>query len=113
MRELSPLTTTSNTPSSDQGEAELLTLSGFICPACGGPLWEQQYQGGPIFQCRIGDVYSAATLWKAQCEARMSALKTAERSLAEHAELARKLASWNSERGDQFLMERLEAQAEA
>jgi len=43
----------------------------------------------------------------------MSALKTAERSLAEHAELARKLASWNSERGDQFLMERLEAQAEA
>lgn len=91
--------------------------SGFICPTCGGALWEQQADGpstaarGPVFECRIGHRFEAAALWIEHSAARNRAVVFATRSLAEHAALARKLIAWALDRGDSQLAETLEAEA--
>ena len=64
------------------------TLTGFVCPRCGGALWERPGDGersedGPTrFRCRIGDAFSETRLWIEHCAARNKALLAAARSLA-------------------------------
>ena len=88
-----------------------LGASGFICPRCGGALWERPEHGAPGFECRIGDTFSALELWVEHCTARNRALKIAARELAENAALARHLATWASERGEMAMAARLEEEA--
>jgi two-component system, chemotaxis family, protein-glutamate methylesterase/glutaminase len=85
--------------------------SGFVCPACGGALWEYGVRPGLRFECRIGDRFSAAELWIEHCAARNRALKYAARVLAENAALARKLAAWTTEQGNHVASIRLAEEA--
>src|SRR5205823_14552066 len=85
--------------------------SGFVCPRCGGALWEHQGTEGKMFECRIGDTFSALELWLEHCDARNRALLSAARSLAENAALARRLVDWARARGDEQMASRLGAEA--
>ena len=85
--------------------------SGFICPRCGGALWEHPEREASRFACRIGDTFSALELWIEHCTTRNRALRTAARELAENAALARHLATWARERGEEPMAARLEEEA--
>ena len=95
--------------------------SGFMCPVCGGSLWERfeidgqgsatAEPGGPRFQCRIGHRFEAAELWIEHCGARNQALQYAARALAENAALARRLATWTREQGNLEAAAALEREA--
>ncbi len=86
--------------------------SGFVCPRCGGALWEQGDGASLRFECRIGDAFSAAELWIEHCAARNRALQSAARALAENAALAHKLAAWTREHGNPAAAVRLAEEAE-
>jgi two-component system chemotaxis response regulator CheB len=86
--------------------------SGFICPTCGGALWEQRSEALG-FECRIGHAFDAAQLWVEHCAARNRALASAARSLAENAALARRLAAWTREHGNFQAADELENEARA
>lgn len=66
--------------------------TGFICPDCGGALWERTEDGAMKFRCRIGHAYSPESLLDAENESVESALWTAVRSLEESAAIARRVA---------------------
>ena len=85
--------------------------SGFVCPRCGGALWEDPERAGAEFQCRIGDTFSALELWIDHCTVRNQALRIAARELAENAALARHLATWARQRGDEQMARRLDEEA--
>ena len=68
--------------------------SGFVCPHCGGALWEHRDGTSASFACRIGDRFAQADLWIEHYVARNRALVRAARSLAENAALARRLGVW-------------------
>ena len=87
------------------------TPSGYVCPRCGGALWERRDGQDPTFECRIGHALEALELWVAHCTARNAALEAAARALAENAALARKLAVWSRERGNLSAGARIEAEA--
>jgi two-component system, chemotaxis family, protein-glutamate methylesterase/glutaminase len=61
--------------------------SGFVCPDCGGELFEEGTHNLPYFRCRVGHSYSIDTLLSAQNETVEDALWAAVRSLKENAEL--------------------------
>ena len=85
--------------------------SGFVCPRCGGALWERRDGAAFSYDCRVGDRFSEAELWIEHSVARNRSLLTAARSLAENAALARRLAASAEERGDAAAAARLEEEA--
>jgi two-component system, chemotaxis family, protein-glutamate methylesterase/glutaminase len=85
--------------------------SGFVCPRCGGALWEQRDGMATSFECRIGDRYAQAELWIDHCVERNRALIMGARVLSENAALARRLAVLANERGDAHVGMRLEEEA--
>ena len=85
--------------------------SGFVCPRCGGAIWEHPDGGSSSFACRIGDRFTEAELWIAHSVARNRALLAAARALAEHAALARRLAESAERRGDATVAARLHEEA--
>jgi two-component system, chemotaxis family, protein-glutamate methylesterase/glutaminase len=87
------------------------TPSGYVCPRCGGSLWERRDGEDPAFECRIGHPFEALELWVAHCTTRNAALEAAARALAENAALARKLAVWSRERGNVSAVARIEEEA--
>lgn len=72
--------------------------AGFVCPECGGVLWEIMDQGMLRFRCRVGHVWSADSLLAEQNDSMEEALWTALRALEESAALSERLAD-NAERG--------------
>jgi len=66
--------------------------SPFICPGCGGPLWEMDSDGLLHYRCHVGHAYTAKTLVAGQDGATDDALWTALRTLEETAALRRRLA---------------------
>jgi two-component system, chemotaxis family, protein-glutamate methylesterase/glutaminase len=76
----------------DLSYAHTESPSGFICPECGGALWERSEEGGKKFRCRIGHAYSTDSLLDAENEVVEAALWTAVRSLEESAAIARRVA---------------------
>jgi two-component system chemotaxis response regulator CheB len=66
--------------------------SPFVCPECGGVLWESERDGFLHFRCHVGHGYSAETLLVDQSKSLEDALWSAVRTLEEKAELARQLA---------------------
>ena len=87
--------------------------TGFVCPRCGGALWKIDESGVPRFDCRIGDAFSAAELWMEHCAKRNTALRWAERVLAENAALARSLAEFVHTQGNQAAERGLLQEADA
>jgi hypothetical protein len=85
--------------------------SGFVCPRCGGAIWERRDGDSTAFECRIGDRFSEAEMWIEHCTARNRALLTAARALAENAALARRLAASAERRGDTGVAARLVEEA--
>jgi two-component system chemotaxis response regulator CheB len=66
--------------------------SGFICPECGGALWEAKSGNVLKFRCHVGHSYTADSLTAAQAERLESALWTALRALEESIALRRRMA---------------------
>jgi two-component system chemotaxis response regulator CheB len=85
--------------------------SGFMCPRCGGALWERRNGTATAYECRIGDRLSEADLWIEHSVTRNQALLTAARALAENAALARHIASSAQTRGDTAVAARMEREA--
>ena len=85
--------------------------SGFMCPRCGGALWERSQGTSASYECRIGDRFSEADVWIEHSVTRNHALLTAARALAENAALARRIASSAEARGDTAVAVRLEEEA--
>ena len=68
--------------------------SGYMCPDCGGCLFQTDESGGPPkFECWVGHAYSIKALLAAGSDALESALWAAVRSLEENAALKRNAAS--------------------
>jgi two-component system chemotaxis response regulator CheB len=88
--------------------------SGFVCPDCGGALWESEEETGlREFRCRTGHGYSVETLAAEQTEVVESALWGALRALEERAAMARRMAARFRERGSKTSAARFEQQADA
>jgi two-component system chemotaxis response regulator CheB len=76
--------------------------SGFICPECGGALWERDEEGARKFRCRIGHAYSPESLLDAEGNVVEAALWNAVRSLEESAAIARRVALLMPKGGSEF-----------
>jgi two-component system chemotaxis response regulator CheB len=88
--------------------------SGFVCPDCGGALWEMEEESGLLkFRCRTGHGYSVETLAAEQTEVVESALWGALRALEERAAMARRMAARFRDRGSKTSAARFEHQADA
>jgi two-component system chemotaxis response regulator CheB len=88
--------------------------SGFVCPDCGGALWESEEESGLLrFRCRTGHGYSIETLAAEQTDTVESALWAALRALEERAAMARRMAGRLRGRGSKSSATRFEAQADA
>jgi two-component system chemotaxis response regulator CheB len=88
--------------------------SGFVCPDCGGALWETEDDSGLLsFRCRTGHGYSVETLLAGQTETVETALWAALRSLEERAAMARRMAARFRRRGSRGSAARFERQADA
>jgi two-component system, chemotaxis family, protein-glutamate methylesterase/glutaminase len=68
------------------------TPSGFVCPDCGGALWESSEGELIRFRCGVGHAWSANSLLAEQADVMESALWIALRALEECASLALQLA---------------------
>jgi two-component system, chemotaxis family, protein-glutamate methylesterase/glutaminase len=88
--------------------------SGFVCPDCGGALWESEDESGLLkFRCRTGHGYSVQTLAAVQTEVVEGALWGALRALEERAAMARGMAARFRARGSNVSAARFERQADA
>jgi two-component system chemotaxis response regulator CheB len=86
--------------------------TGYVCPTCGGALWERAAgDGQQAYECRIGHAFSAEQLWIAHCTQRNRTLAAAARILAENAALAHDLAALGRALGKDTLAARLEQEA--
>lgn len=68
---------------------ELGELSAYVCPDCGGPLW--QITGEDRYRCYVGHAYSLQSLVQAQDSQLESALWAAVRSLEARQKMLQKL----------------------
>jgi len=73
--------------------------STFVCPDCGGSLWEVQEGGLTRYRCHTGHGFTGDTLLAAQNGKLESALWSAVRVLMERAALHRQLADRTASRG--------------
>lgn len=88
--------------------------SGFVCPDCGGALWESEDDLGLLrFRCRTGHGYSVETLLAGQDGIVEGALWAALRALEERAAMARRMAARFRKRGSKKSAGRFEHQADA
>lgn len=86
--------------------------SGFVCPGCGGALWEDGENGFLRLRCRVGHAYSENALLAEHDEALEVALWTALRTLEERAALSRRMSGRMEERGHSAAAERFRRQAD-
>ncbi len=87
--------------------------SAFICPECGGVLWEIDEGDLIHFRCRTGHAYSAETLMAEQSDALENAFWVAMRALEESASLSRRLEAKARKQGYASSAARFAQQAEA
>jgi two-component system chemotaxis response regulator CheB len=69
------------------------TPSPFVCPECGGALWELHEGALLRYRCHVGHIYTSDSLLAEQTERVEEAMWTALRTLEEHAALHHRLAS--------------------
>ena len=76
-----------------RGEPLPGALQPFVCPECGGALWQSVVAGTAHLQCHVGHGFTMRTLLALQDGKLEQALWAALRTLEEHAALRRRLAS--------------------
>lgn len=81
------------------GEEKLGSLVPFVCPECGGPLWQKDDHRLQQFRCHVGHAYTALSLLARQSEDVERALWMSLRSLEERAELLARMARDAADRG--------------
>jgi two-component system chemotaxis response regulator CheB len=86
-------------------------ISVFICPECGGGLWQVDEKDLLRFRCHVGHSYYGETLLGEQAEALEAALWTAIRLFREKAVLSRQLATAERQRSNLPSAQRFEEQA--
>jgi two-component system, chemotaxis family, protein-glutamate methylesterase/glutaminase len=74
------------------GVARLGEVSSFVCPECGGALWEMKEERILRYRCHIGHAYSGASLVGDQSASLDRALGIALRSLEDTVSLAKRMA---------------------
>lgn len=89
------------------------SASGYICPDCGGPLFENGDPHFPHFRCRIGHAYSLNALLAGGDDALETALWAAVRALQENAELKERTATMLERSGKSFDTVRIREDAKA
>lgn len=89
------------------------SASGYICPDCGGALFEEGNQGIPHFRCRIGHAYWLNALLAGEDDALETALWAAVRSLQENAELKERTAKMIERSGGRSNAVRIREDAQA
>ncbi|MGH9640926.1 MAG: chemotaxis protein CheB [Terriglobales bacterium] len=95
---------------SNGGNAE---ASGYMCPDCGGALFEVGAEPVPYFRCRVGHAYSMNALLAGHDDSLETALWAAVRSLEENADLKRRTAITMERSGSNAHAERLREDAQA
>lgn len=103
-------------PASSAEEATVETVAngmatGFVCPECGGSLWEAFHRGLIHYHCHIGHVFSVDGLLAGQADTVERALGAAARALQERAALSLRVARRVRETGDDATARRLETRA--
>jgi two-component system chemotaxis response regulator CheB len=98
--------------SEDESEAYSVA-SGYICPDCGGPLYEDEKAEFPHFRCHVGHAYSLSALLAGADDALESALWAAIRCLKENAELKERTAAMFVRNGQTENAARLREDAKA
>jgi two-component system, chemotaxis family, protein-glutamate methylesterase/glutaminase len=84
---------------------------GYLCPECGGSLWER-HQGDLVqFECRVGHVYSLSTMLAEQARSLEAAMWAALQALQERESMLRRLAGRMQSGGHQLSARRFEDQA--
>jgi two-component system chemotaxis response regulator CheB len=79
--------------------AEIGERSIFICPDCGGDLWEMVNDHGVRYRCHTGHVYNASELLIRQSEGLENTLWTALRMMEERKKLLDKMAREENSKG--------------
>jgi two-component system, chemotaxis family, protein-glutamate methylesterase/glutaminase len=85
----------------------------FICPDCGGPLFENDNPDYPHFHCRIGHAYSLNALLAGQDDALEAALWAAVPALQENADLKQRTVAMLERNGKSSNAARIREDAEA
>src|SRR5439155_20839885 len=85
----------------------------FVCPECGGTLWQADEEKLVLFRCHVGHVLSAGDLLDGQAEGLEAALWSAVRILTDQELLARQLAGQERRRGDDLAAAHYEQRADA
>jgi two-component system, chemotaxis family, protein-glutamate methylesterase/glutaminase len=96
-------------PPSDERNGE---PSRFICPECGGSLWELQDQPFLRFRCRTGHAYSQQSLMAEQSDKLEAALWNALRLLDERIGLLSRMSEQASDRHHELSAQRYEDKLE-
>ena len=87
--------------------------SGYVCPDCGGALFEDGSQEIPHYRCRIGHAYSLNALLAGHDDALETALWAAVRSLQENAEVKERTATMLERKGQNSNAARIREDAKA
>jgi two-component system chemotaxis response regulator CheB len=85
--------------------------SGYVCPECGGSLWELSQGDLLRYRCHTGHAYTAQTLLAEQSGALEDALWIAMRALKEKSTLASNMAQRMRKRNNTISAQRLEEEA--
>lgn len=88
------------------------TPSVYSCPDCGGVLWQLEEGDLTRYRCRVGHAYSPESLVEAQEDHIEEALWTAVKTLEESAQLARRLAAAERQRGHDWMAVRFDEKEE-
>jgi two-component system chemotaxis response regulator CheB len=97
-------------PDLDRG-FESTSPSAFVCPECGGTLWEMHDGHLTRYRCRVGHAYTEESLWTEHMDGLEGALWAALRLLEENGDLARRLAERSREIGSEAAAARFEERA--
>jgi two-component system chemotaxis response regulator CheB len=81
------------------------------CPECGGVIWQEDDGELTRFRCHVGHSYSAESMLEMQSDSVETALWTALRVLEERAELLRRMAARQLERGNEISARSFERRA--
>ena len=86
--------------------------SGFVCPECGGALWEMSKGTLRRFQCHIGHAFSVDTFLEGQAEEIEYKLWSVLRTLKDRLKITRQMADKARDDNEPLTAQQFEVQAQ-